>query len=103
LILATASYKFKSSNFSLFASIIISLFFNQYFSAGEPFKTLSIFTQKSNLSTIAQIPSKSQDSILENSSLSFLEKNSECLSQRESTNHLEIQSIISCFFIHSKS
>jgi hypothetical protein len=102
-ILATASNKFNLSNFSQLASVIISLFLIQNFSAGEPFKTLSTFTQKSNLSTTAQIPSKSQDNILLKSCFSFLDINSECLSHKAETSHFEIQSTKSCFFIHSIS
>jgi hypothetical protein len=79
------------------------LFLIQYFIAGEPFKTLSTFTQKSNLLTTAQIHSKSQVNIFSNSSFSFFEKKLECLSQSESTNHFEIQSTNSDFFIFSIS
>jgi len=102
-IFATASNKLKSFNSSQLAFIIISFFNKPNFSAGDHFKTLSIFIQKSNLSTTAHIHSKSHVNIFSNSSLSFFEKNSVCLSHKESTNHFVAQFIRSSFFIQSKS
>jgi len=91
-ILSTASYNHNHSNDSQLALIIISLAFNQYFFAGDHLIILSIDTHNSFLSTTAHIHSKSQDNISLNFLVSFVLKNSLCLSHNHSTNHLIAES-----------
>jgi hypothetical protein len=93
---------FKSSNFTQLASIIISFFLTPYFFAGEPFISISIFTQIGVFSTYAQIHSKSQESASLKLFASEVFINSLCLSQIDSTIQAIAQSTKSACLIQSR-